>query len=45
MSGREPIRSLRMPASGATSIGIAVHGSVRAPASSGPRPCAIWKNW
>ena len=29
ISGREPIRSLRMPAIGATSIGIAVHGSVR----------------
>src|SRR4051794_32042630 len=35
ISGRDPIRSLRIPATGATKIGIAVHGSVRRPASSG----------
>ena len=35
ISGRLPIRSDRMPATGATKIGIAVHGSVRRPASSG----------
>ena len=32
---RAPIRSLRMPAIGAAITGIAVHGSVRMPASSG----------
>jgi hypothetical protein len=35
ISGRDPIRSDSRPASGAISIGIAVHGSVRRPASSG----------
>ncbi len=35
ISGRLPMRSDRMPAIGATKIGIAVHGSVRMPASSG----------
>jgi hypothetical protein len=35
ISGRDPIRSLSTPAIGATKIGIAVHGSVRSPASSG----------
>src|SRR3954453_20786774 len=44
ISGRDPMRSLRMPAIGATKIGIAVHGSVRSPASSGEYPCAVWKN-
>ena len=34
-SARPPIRSERMPAIGATSIGIAVQGSVRSPACSG----------
>ena len=45
ISGRAPMRSVSRPAIGATSIGIAVHGSVRRPASSGERPCAVWKNW
>ncbi len=45
ISGREPIRSESRPAIGATNIGIAVHGSVRSPASSGERPCVTWKNW
>src|SRR4029079_18889892 len=44
ISGRLPIRSDRMPATGATKIGIAVHGSVRRPASSGELACATWKN-
>ena len=35
ISGREPIRSLRIPAIGATNIGMIVHGSVRRPASNG----------
>ena len=35
MSGRLPMRSERIPATGATKIGIAVQGSVRMPASSG----------
>ena len=35
ISGRLPIRSDSSPASGATKIGIAVHGSVRTPASIG----------
>ena len=35
ISGRPPIRSESAPAIGATNIGIAVHGSVRIPASSG----------
>ena len=35
ISGREPNRSERIPAIGATSIGMPVHGSVRSPASSG----------
>ena len=34
-SGRLPMRSERMPAMGATSMGIAVQGSVRRPACSG----------
>ena len=34
-SGRLPIRSDSRPAMGATRIGMAVHGSVRRPASSG----------
>ena len=34
-SGRAPMRSLNMPAMGATKIGMAVHGRVRMPASSG----------
>ena len=32
------------PAIGATTIGIAVHGRTRRPASSGEYPCAVWKN-
>jgi hypothetical protein len=44
ISGRLPMRSERTPATGATTIGIAVHGSVRIPASSGENPCATWKN-
>ena len=39
------MRSLMMPAMGATRIGIAVQGSVRSPASSGEYPWTIWKNW
>ena len=35
ISGRPPIRSESAPAIGATNIGIAVHGSIRSPASSG----------
>ena len=35
ISGREPMRSESSPAIGATNIGIAVHGSVRSPDSSG----------
>ena len=35
ISGRAPMRSDSSPASGATKIGIAVHGRVRRPASSG----------
>ena len=34
-SGRPPIRSESAPASGATRIGIAVHGRIRSPAWSG----------
>jgi hypothetical protein len=41
ISGREPTRSDSSPAIGAISIGIAVHGSVRIPASSGESPCVI----
>ena len=26
-------------------MGIPVHGRVRAPASKGPNPCAVWKYW
>ena len=39
------MRCASTPAIGATIIGIPVHGSVRRPASSGPYPCAVWKNW
>ena len=39
------MRSESRPAIGATKIGIAVHGSVRRPASSGDIPCVTWKNW
>ena len=35
ISGRLPMRSDRIPATGATKIGIAVQGKVRMPASSG----------
>ena len=35
ISGRPPIRSDSAPAIGATTIGIAVHGRTRRPASSG----------
>ena len=35
ISGRPPIRSESAPAIGAMKIGIAVHGSIRRPASSG----------
>ncbi len=45
ISGREPIRSLSSPATGATNIGISVHGSVSRPACSGVWPCATWKYW
>ena len=45
ITGRVPSRVASTPASGATTIGIAVHGSVRAPASNGPKPCAVWKYW
>ena len=34
-SGRSPMRGASSPAIGATTIGAAVHGSVRIPASSG----------
>jgi hypothetical protein len=36
ISGRVPIRSATAPDSGATSIGVAVHGSSRSPVASGP---------
>ena len=36
ISGRVPIRSATAPASGAISIGVAVHGSSRSPVASGP---------
>ena len=35
MSGRPPMRSESAPAIGAMKIGIAVHGRMRSPASSG----------
>ena len=38
------MRSDSRPATGATNIGIAVHGSVSRPDSSGERPCTVWKN-
>ena len=44
ISGREPIRSERIPAIGATSIGMPVQGSVRRPASSGEYIWTVWKN-
>ena len=36
ISGRSPIRSASAPAIGATVMNVAVHGSSRSPASSGP---------
>ncbi|MDF2848673.1 MAG: hypothetical protein K0R97_2655 [Oerskovia sp.] len=42
---RIPRRGASTPAIGATSMGAAVQGSVRTPASSGERPSAIWKYW
>lgn len=43
-SGRAPTRSESNPAIGATRIGMAVHGSVLRPASSGEYPWTTWKN-
>ena len=34
-----------MPATGATKNSVAVHGSSRSPASSGPRAEPVWRNW
>ena len=45
ISGRSPIRSASAPASGATRNSVAVHGSSRSPAPSGPWPSAICRNW
>ena len=36
ISGRSPIRSAKAPATGATVMNVAVHGSSRSPAPSGP---------
>ena len=36
MNGRSPIRSISAPAIGATVMNVAVHGSSRSPAPSGP---------
>src|SRR5215208_1443378 len=44
ISGRPPMRSESAPATGATNIGIAVHGSVLRPAPSGEWPWAVWRN-
>src|SRR5919202_1983907 len=44
-SGRSPTRPIRAPATGATRNSVAVHGSSRTPAASGPWPCAVWRNW
>ena len=38
------MRSDSIPAIGATSIGMPVHGSVRMPASSGDMPCVTCRN-
>ena len=38
------MRSLRMPAIGATKIGITSIGSIRMPDCSGVRPSTVWKN-
>src|SRR4051794_30373444 len=42
--GRAPMRPLSTPAMGATTIGMAVHGRTRRPASNGLTPCTTWKN-
>src|SRR6185437_10125772 len=42
-SGRVPMRSATAPATGATTIGVAVHGSIRSPAVSGEYPRPSWK--
>src|SRR3954465_3112593 len=42
--GRAPMRSLRMPATGATNIGMIVQGRTRRPDCSGESPCVVWKN-
>src|SRR3954453_3680131 len=44
-SGRSPTCPTRAPASGAMTNSVAVHGSSRRPASNGPSPCAICRNW
>lgn len=44
-TGRLPIRSERIPAIGATIIGMPVQGSMRSPASVGEYPETPWKNW
>ena len=44
-TGRVPTRVAMSPATGAKIMGIPVHGRVRAPASKGPNPCAVWKYW
>lgn len=44
-TGRPPNRSESIPATGATSIGIPVQGSIRRPASVGEYPSTPWKYW
>ena len=45
ISGRSPIRSAMAPATGATVMNVAVHGSSRSPAPSGPWSTAVCRNW
>ncbi len=44
-NGLPPHRSASMPTTGASSMGMAVHGSTRMPAASGVSPCTVWRNW
>ena len=45
INGRSPIRSAIAPATGATVMNVAVHGSSRRPAPSGPYPSTVCNSW
>jgi hypothetical protein len=45
MNGRSPTRSASAPATGAQTNSVTVQGSSIRPASSGPWPSPVWRNW